>query len=173
MANFAVTLVRGPNWDRSRGIREQQDWDAHAAFMDSLLEDGFILVGGPVGDQRQTLHVVEADDELEVRRRLSEDPWALSELLQIGSIEPWALWLDFRSAGTTARQSMLTPWSTSFVGSRRRPSLSTREESVITAAGSVPFLATLRRDPTLALLAPRRPGLPPAASGSDSCEITR
>jgi uncharacterized protein YciI len=102
VANFAVILVRGPNWDESRDIREQQAWDTHAAFMDRLVEDGFILVGGPVGDQRQTLHVVEAADEHEIRRRLAEDPWAQGELLKIGSIEPWALWLDFRSAGTNA-----------------------------------------------------------------------
>jgi uncharacterized protein YciI len=97
-ANFAVTLVRGPGWDASRGIREQRDWEAHAAFMDGLVDDGFLLVGGPVGDQRQTLHVVEAADEAEVRRRFAADPWAGPGLLEIGSIEPWALWLDFRKS---------------------------------------------------------------------------
>jgi uncharacterized protein YciI len=98
VANFAVTLVRGPAWDESLGIREQRAWDAHAAFMDGLVEDGLIVLGGPVGDHRQTLHVVEAADEQEVRRRLAEDPWAHAGLLEIGSIRPWALWLDFRTA---------------------------------------------------------------------------
>lgn len=98
MANFAVTLIRGPGWDESLGIREQQAWTAHAAFMDGLVKDGFILVGGPVGDRRQTLHVVEAADESEIRRHLAEDPWAHTGLLEIGSIQPWALWLDFRTA---------------------------------------------------------------------------
>lgn len=96
--NFAVTIVRGPAWDESAGIREQRGWDAHAAFMDGLVEEGFILLGGPVGDRRQTLHVVEAADEQTVRRRLAEDPWARDGLLEVGSIEPWALWLDFRTA---------------------------------------------------------------------------
>jgi hypothetical protein len=64
--------------------------------MDGLVEDGFILVGGPVGNHRQTLHVVEAADEDEVRGRLARDPWARGRLLEIGSIHPWALWLDFR-----------------------------------------------------------------------------
>lgn len=96
MTNFALTLVRGPNWDQSRGIREQQGWNEHAAFMDGLVEDGFILFGGPVGDRRQTLHVVEGSDENEIRRRLAEDPWAHAGLLEVGSIQPWALWLDFR-----------------------------------------------------------------------------
>jgi hypothetical protein len=31
-------------------MREQDDWDAHAGFMDGLVDDGFVLLGGPVGD---------------------------------------------------------------------------------------------------------------------------
>ena len=50
MANFAVRLVHGPNWDPGRPIREQDGWDEHAAFMDGLVKDGFIILGGPVGD---------------------------------------------------------------------------------------------------------------------------
>jgi uncharacterized protein YciI len=96
MANFAVRLVHGPWWDSSRQIREQEAWDRHAAFMDGLVDDGFVVLGGPVGDGEQTLHVIEAADENDVRARLAEDPWALAELLQVGTIEPWALWLDSR-----------------------------------------------------------------------------
>jgi len=96
VANFAVTIVRGPNWDESRAIREQRGWGEHAVFMDGLVVDGFILLGGPLDDQRQTLHVVEADSEVEIHRRLGEDPWAHDQLLTVGSIEPWSLWLDFR-----------------------------------------------------------------------------
>lgn len=96
MANFALILVHGPGWDDSLGIREQADWTGHAAFMDGLVIDGLILVGGPVGDGQQTMHVVEARDEEEVRRRLADDPWAHAGLLEVGSIQTWALWLDFR-----------------------------------------------------------------------------
>ena len=98
MANFAVTLVHGPHWDGSRRIREQDGWDAHAAFMDGLVGDGFLILGGPVGDGEQTLHVVEAEDENDIRARLAADPWAAAGLLRIGTIEPWALWLDSRSS---------------------------------------------------------------------------
>ena len=96
MANFAVRLVHGPNWDPGRPIREQDGWDEHAAFMDGLVEDGFIILGGPVGDGEQTLHAVEAADEDEIRARLARDPWASAGLLRVGPIEPWALWLDGR-----------------------------------------------------------------------------
>jgi uncharacterized protein YciI len=100
MANFAVRLVHGPGWDAARPIRAQDSWDEHAAFMDRLVDDGFILAGGPVGDGEQTLHLVEAADENEVRARLADDPWASAALLLIGAIEPWSLWLDGRRAAS-------------------------------------------------------------------------
>jgi hypothetical protein len=99
MATFAVTLAHGPNWDTSRPIRQQQAWDQHAAFMDGLVDDGFIVVGGPLGDGERTLHLVEATSEDHIRARLAEDPWAAAQLLRIGSIQPWALWLDGRPSG--------------------------------------------------------------------------
>jgi len=64
--------------------------------MDRLVDDGFIIVGGPLGEGDRTLHAVEAADEQEIEARLGEDPWAVKGLLRIGSIEPWALWLDGR-----------------------------------------------------------------------------
>jgi uncharacterized protein YciI len=103
MANFAVRLVHGPRWDSSRPIRGQDAWDEHAAFMDGLVDDGFIVMGGPVADGEQTLHLVEAADENAIRARLAEDPWASTGLLQIGTIEPWALWLDSRAPGSAGR----------------------------------------------------------------------
>jgi uncharacterized protein YciI len=96
MANFAVRLVHGPGWDPSRPIREQDGWDEHAAFMDGLVADGFLVLGGPVGNGEQTLHVIEAADENEVRARLARDPWASAGLLRVGTVESWALWLDSR-----------------------------------------------------------------------------
>jgi uncharacterized protein YciI len=96
MASFAVTLVHGPRWDSARPIRQQDGWDEHAAFMDGLVDEGFLIVGGPLGDGQRTLHLIVADDESSVAARLAADPWATGDLLRIGSIEPWALWLDGR-----------------------------------------------------------------------------
>ena len=85
---FVLIRERGPNWDRSRGMREQDAWDAHAAFMESLAEEGFILLGGPVGDD-QVMHVIVAGDEREVYDRLAADPWEPIGLLRNVSVERW------------------------------------------------------------------------------------
>ncbi len=46
MACFAVTLIPGPNWDAAQGVRDQSGWDEHAAFMDGLVAEGLIVLGG-------------------------------------------------------------------------------------------------------------------------------
>jgi uncharacterized protein YciI len=96
MASFAVRLVHGLGWDPLRQIRDQDGWDEHAIFMDGLVDDGFVILGGPVGDGEQTLHVVQAADEDDIKARFAGDPWASAGLLRIGTIERWALWLDSR-----------------------------------------------------------------------------
>jgi uncharacterized protein YciI len=103
MANFALMLVHGPGWDASRPIRQQAAWSQHAAFMDGLVDDGFIILGGPLGDGERTLHVVEAADPAEIETRMAQDPWAEMGLLKIGSIEPWSLWLDGREAAAARK----------------------------------------------------------------------
>ena len=95
MPFFAVTMESGPAWDHSRDRREQDAWEEHAAFMDELVEDGFLLLGGPLDDVR-TLHAIEAADEQTVRDRFAQDPWAPMELLRIAKIESWTIWLDGR-----------------------------------------------------------------------------
>ena len=62
--------------------------------MDALVDDGFILLGGPVGDTEgeHTMHVVTETDEQAVRDRFGQDPWA-GTVLTIERIEPWHTWL--------------------------------------------------------------------------------
>ena len=91
---FLVEQAKGPEWDHSRRRREQAGWDSHAAFMDGLTEEGFIVLGGPIGegDGENTLLIVDAEDESAVRARLADDPW-VGSVLAIGSIRPWSVWL--------------------------------------------------------------------------------
>jgi uncharacterized protein YciI len=102
VAYFALTTVHGPNWDASLQIREQEAWEEHAAFMDGLVDDGLVILGGPLADGERALLVIEAVDEDEIEKRLSEDPWASMGLLRIGVIEPWTIWLDGRGLSSQA-----------------------------------------------------------------------
>ena len=95
MATFAVILENGPGFDETLPRRQQRLWDEHAAFMDSLVEDGFVLLGGPLGDvdHDRVLLVIDAADEAEIQTRLDDDPWAPLQVLSTVSIEPWTIWL--------------------------------------------------------------------------------
>ena len=97
MTYFVVTMEHGAAWDDGRGIREQAGWDAHADFMDALVDEGFVVLGGPLGDGHRALLVVQAADEDAVRNRLARDPWVPMRLLSIGMLEPWTIWLDGRA----------------------------------------------------------------------------
>ena len=95
---FHVVLARtGPEWDPSKPLEEQSGWEEHAAFMDALVDDGFIVLGGPVEDEIRTVHAVEAESPETIRATLARDPWSESHLV-IGSIDPWTIRLDGRNA---------------------------------------------------------------------------
>jgi hypothetical protein len=46
--HFAVIRERGPAWDASCRLDGQPDWPSHAAFMNALQSEGFVLLGGPL-----------------------------------------------------------------------------------------------------------------------------
>jgi uncharacterized protein YciI len=62
--------------------------------MDGLVDDGFILLGGPLEGDRETLHVVRAPSEEAIRDRLAEDPWHANGMLRVARIERWTVLLD-------------------------------------------------------------------------------
>jgi uncharacterized protein YciI len=96
MAMFHLVLRQaGPAWDSSAPMEEQSDWAAHAAFMDGLVDSGFIVLGGPVGAENRVAHAVEAESEDAVRETLARDPWSESHLV-IEALEPWTIRLDGR-----------------------------------------------------------------------------
>jgi hypothetical protein len=66
--------------------------------MDSLVDDGFIVLGGPLAGEREILHAVSAASEETVRERLEQDNWHQNGMLTITSIEPWTILLDGREA---------------------------------------------------------------------------
>jgi uncharacterized protein YciI len=91
---FLVERAKGSAWDHSRLRREQDGWAEHAAFMDALSEQGFVVLAGPIGegDGDNALLVVDSPDEAAIRARLAEDPWG-EDMLATESIRPWSVLL--------------------------------------------------------------------------------
>ena len=77
-------------------MRRQAQWGAHAAFMDALENEGYIVAGGPLGgedDAAHVMHVVDAPMKTEIEARMTEDPWTQMHLLRTVSIQPWTVLL--------------------------------------------------------------------------------
>lgn len=101
MSHFLVSERRGGPWDWSKGLREQELFDEHAEFMDRLVDEGFVVLGGPL-DERDVLLVVESETETAVPARFMADPWIKNGMLTITGIRPWTILLKGR-LGTARR----------------------------------------------------------------------
>ncbi|HEY7835045.1 MAG TPA: YciI family protein [Ktedonobacterales bacterium] len=95
---YAVVQDHAENWDASVHLRQQQGWDEHAAFMDALVDDGSIILGGPLGDGgEQALLIFAAASKEAIEAKLAADPWRRAGMLRTASITRWKILLDGRS----------------------------------------------------------------------------
>jgi uncharacterized protein YciI len=97
MSLFAVIRQAGPAWTDGQGITEQPAVGEHAAFMNALAEEEFVLFGGPLAGSEhgrvRALLIVNAESEAEIHRRLADDPWVPTKQLLTVSIEPWEIFV--------------------------------------------------------------------------------
>ena len=95
MTLFAVTREAGPGWTNGKGAFEQPAVSEHAAFMNKLAYEGFVLFAGPLAgsehDRIRVLLIADAASEAELRQRLADDPWVRTDQLATTSVEPWML----------------------------------------------------------------------------------
>lgn len=50
---FVVIRRYGPPYARDLPLEEQQDWEAHRAFMNALEAEGIVRLGGPLEGTRR------------------------------------------------------------------------------------------------------------------------
>ena len=94
---FLTFSSAGPNRDFSKDTRRQPFWDEHATFIDQLVADGFILMGGPLVDEGGSLLIVNAENESEVHEKMKNDPWFMHGILKLESVKRWQIFIDART----------------------------------------------------------------------------
>jgi uncharacterized protein YciI len=72
-------------------LERQAAWDAHAAFMDGLESEGFVVLAGPLEGASEALLIIRAETPKEIRERLDADPWTGLDLLRTSRVTPWTL----------------------------------------------------------------------------------
>ena len=60
---FAVRRAPGSGWEAGRPLRSQPLWAEHAEFMNGLLNEKLIIIGGPIGVSHDALLIFRADNE--------------------------------------------------------------------------------------------------------------
>ena len=88
---FAVVLNRGAAYRTGLRLEDQAEWQAHARFMDALVDEGMVVLGGPLEGTSEVLLIFRAESPDEIRQRLAPDPWHRMGLLEIARIMPWTL----------------------------------------------------------------------------------
>jgi len=84
-------LNHGVAYQHDLPLESQAEWEAHAQFMDKLVDDGVVKLGGPLEGTSEVLLIFSTQSEDEIRQRLAADPWHRMGLLEISRIMPWTL----------------------------------------------------------------------------------
>jgi hypothetical protein len=61
--------------------------------MNSLVDQRFVLLGGPLGDGSLVELVLDAPDESTIHSTLAADPWAKDGRLEVVDVHPWTILL--------------------------------------------------------------------------------
>jgi len=93
---IVVFMRRSSQWDPDKPVREQEYWDEHARFMDSLFEAGKIILAGPFADGSGSMVILAAESVEAARAMLRDDPWARHDILLAGDAKEWTIFLDVR-----------------------------------------------------------------------------
>jgi len=88
---FVVIRTRGNAWRPDLPLESQPQWEAHAAFMDALAAEGFVILVGPLEGTQDALIIARARNAQEIVVRMEADPWSPMDMLRTTRIAPWQL----------------------------------------------------------------------------------
>jgi uncharacterized protein YciI len=64
--------------------------------MDALVDDGFVVLGGPLDNGKKVLLIINAESKQAIEARLADDPWTPMGVRRIAQVERWEILLDAR-----------------------------------------------------------------------------
>jgi len=88
---FAAIVERASGWEPGKPPQEQTGFDLHAKYMGALEAEGFIALAGLMPKSGDVLFIFHADDEAEVRSRISQDPWQQDGHVRLVRVEEIAI----------------------------------------------------------------------------------
>ena len=96
-----VKVHAGPTW-KGGGVREQPGWDAHATFIDGLIERGTMVMGGPFHDNSGSMMLFEGVGLSEAERLVAADPFIENGVFVLDEIREWDVFVDVLTSPESA-----------------------------------------------------------------------
>ena len=90
---LVIRFRAGPTWSTGT-VREQPDWDAHAVYVNDLIDRGIFVMGGPFADDSGSQSLWEGVDLDEARRIVHEDPFMENGVFELEEIREWNIFVD-------------------------------------------------------------------------------
>ncbi|HVD66111.1 MAG TPA: YciI family protein [Gaiellaceae bacterium] len=81
---------------------EQPGWEAHADFVDALIENGTFVMGGPFTDYSGSVNLLEGVTAAEATDLLATDPFVENGVFVVESIRDWTVYVDELSPKASA-----------------------------------------------------------------------
>jgi uncharacterized protein YciI len=88
-----VIVKAGPTW-KGGPPEEQPGWDAHADFVDALVDAGRFVMGGPFSDYSGSMSLFEGMTRDEVEARVATDPFVENGVFVVESVRAWTVYVD-------------------------------------------------------------------------------
>jgi uncharacterized protein YciI len=96
ISRVVLRIGPGPAW--TSGLPEEQPgWDAHAEFIDELIERGVFVMGGPYAGRLGSMSIWEGMTADEVRDVMQHDPFVLNGVFEIEDVADWVVYVDTRA----------------------------------------------------------------------------
>jgi uncharacterized protein YciI len=96
-----VVFRAGPAWG-SGPPDDQPGWDAHAEWVDALVDAGTFVMGGPLSDYSGSVNLLEGLTAAEATELVGTDPFVRNGVFELESVREWTVYVDELSARVRA-----------------------------------------------------------------------
>jgi uncharacterized protein YciI len=91
---IVVRVRAGPTWADGGPPEVQPGWDEHEAFVDALVDQGTIVMGGPLSDYSGSIVILEGITRDDARALMDKDPFVRNGVFMVEDIKEWTVYVD-------------------------------------------------------------------------------
>jgi uncharacterized protein YciI len=91
---IVVRIKAGPAWTDGSPPEAQPGWDKHEIFVDALVDQGTIVMGGPLSDYSGSIVIFEGIARDAARALMDQDPFVRNGVFIVEEVLEWTVYVD-------------------------------------------------------------------------------